>query len=209
MRIMSVRTAAGMVIGMGLITACGDSSDDEGTPEASLEAEELEAPEAEQETTVESEGPELTIEAVTVAIPEGWAIQETPTDYNPDAWAAGAFDDEESPTEFIRVIPAMDVTSTAADMGATRLIAEAEFANSYGESFEATDRGSGEISGAEEVHVVDFRYFEEDVEILGRWWVFSDPGTGIVAAVEHAGRADADPDFDQTAGGIAFTPGER
>lgn len=223
---MSERTRTAMATGLGLAlltTACVDFNAD--AESAENPREEAEAPEedgatetpeaaetsdaseeSEPEDTAENEGQQVTIESVAVAVPDGWFIQETPSDYNPSAWSAGAFDDDESPNEFIRVIPAMDISSSAADMGATQLIAEAEFAESYGENFETTGRGDGDINGAEDVHVVDFRYFEGDNEVLGRWWVFADVETGIIAAVEHAGRADVSPDFDSTAEGIVFTP---
>lgn len=204
---------AGGAVGVGLllcITACGGGGEEVESMDTDTSDEAADSAEQDPQDTSETE-PEgdsaVQLEAVTVQVPQDWSLQETPADYDPNTWAAGAFDDDESPTEFIRVMPAME-ESTAADVGGSRLVAEGEIAQAYGENFETLSRDAGEIRGAEDVHVIDFRYFEDEVEILGRWWVLADQESGVMSAVEHAGRADAEPDFDATAEAISFNPGQ-
>lgn len=192
--------AAVAAIGL-LLAGCGE--DPQVAPESGAE-ETVQQEENGAGSTGEESG-EQSFGAITLLVPEGWTPIEVTGEIEPGDWAAGFMDDEEDPTAFLRVMP----ESTApphADAAANELIAAGQFTDIYGDSFEVTGREPVELDGAEEAYEVRFRYLEGSTEIQGRWWVAADRRSGLVSAVEYAGKDVTDEQFDAFAESIEFDP---
>lgn len=151
-------------------------------------------------------GQKVEVGDVTVTIPEGWS-EVTDESALQGGWGAAYADDPEDPTMQVRISSDLGY-APAADSTFSSLQAEAMFNGAFGEGFSIDKREDWSLRGADRALRASFSStIDGDVELDGRWWLFSTPEVGTTAGVELSGPEFSDETAEAIEDSISYSPG--
>lgn len=204
----SLRRWAGAVgvASLLLLGACGQEPGEVRADGAAEETAPAGAQDGAQDSGQEGAMEEKQMGDVSVAIPADWV--ESPEEEMDGDWTVGFDDAAEDPAIRIRMAPMIN-DSPHPDIAEAELVSRAMVGGYYGTEWEGVHRGKADITGSFRGFVTDFTYVSSDGDdMVGRWWLMTDPNTYEVAALEIAGQEDVLTDelLEQISDSVALKP---